>query len=307
MKKLIAKIFILSFTVFAFAKSNAYMLRDNGPLRTDNGNGGVEWSITVPEGTELELLSETVEIKDLVMSKSTEKDCKFYKVKYSDKIYYALESEVAVGTQFGYIVDDATLFAKPAISSFRNAYLEFGTFVVVGEKTQNMGFNFVEIKFFDTDEKLAKSRYVQENKITTQKEDIETLQLITRAVSENDEEFKKELLSMARNKMSSTIIHSYAEQMYNKILGLSSFSDDDISVLSEELSGVIISDDVRYRSLPGTSGDVLGKFNTDDAGTISLMTNGKETIDEMEDYWYFFTKNETEESGWVYGGFIELE
>ena len=116
---------IVLFITNAFAApSKIFMLRDNGPLRKDNGSNQVEWAETVKAGTELELASEEIVVKDLVTSSKTYKDVNFYEVKYNDKTYYVQESDAEPCESASVIQEDALLFSRPTLSSFRNAVLE---------------------------------------------------------------------------------------------------------------------------------------------------------------------------------------
>lgn len=303
MKKYICVLLVLALSSVAFAKDKATMLRNNGPLRVANETGGVEWSITVSEGTELDLVSNAIVVKDLVMEKSTIPNCKFYKVKYNNKEYYVNETEVVVGGKAGYIVNDATLFTKPTVSSFRNAVLEFGTFVVVlNNVTNNVAYS--EIAFYDTDEKVVKTRYVQQSNITTSQNDIDTLTIVFKAMSEKDVEFKKDQIKIAKDKNASLKVHEFAEKQYNIIWNVSRFDDSDL--VSLDVEGEINDSNVNYRSAPGTAGEVLGQFQNGDKGSITLCTDGEETIGDTSAKWYYFTNIENGESGWVFGAFVQI-
>lgn len=225
MKKLVIFTIISLLSLSLFAKSKGYMLRDDGPLRVDNGQGGAEWDITVPAGTELELESEETVKMTLITKDKNYPDTLFYKVKYEGKTYYVRDVDFAVGTQLSVILDDTVLFTKPRLSSFVNAVLERGTLVVVGkaEKTPD-SLGMTEIKYFSSSAGVIRTRYVFTDDISTNKSDVKAIMICDKvqAISNSDKAkekaMKMELFNNAQKLDTSYQISSYVNELYEKVV-----------------------------------------------------------------------------------------
>lgn len=209
MKKLIITLLLLSCLFAAFAEGKVIMLRDQGPLRIADDSNGVSWSITVAEGTVLELAEPEPVTKDLVTTSGTTPDVLFYHVIYNKKDYYAAASEVVVADNPRVLLDDATLYTKPCIADFRNAILEFGTLVIDGKTVTNNGITFVEVFFYDSS---VKTRYVLADKVSTNNKDFKALQMLAKASAEKDRELQLELMGNALSLGASASIQAYLEE-----------------------------------------------------------------------------------------------
>lgn len=210
MKKIIIAVLLLSCLFGAFADGKIVMLRDQGPLRIADDKNGVTWSITVPEGTVLDLVETEPVLKDLVMTSGTTPDVLFYHVTYNKKDYYAAATEVVVADAPNVLLDDAVLYTKPCIADFRNATLDFGTLTVAGKKAADNGIQFVEIFFYDSGS--VKSRYVLSSKVSNNAKDFKALQMLAKATAEKDRELQLELMGNALSLGASPAIQSYLEE-----------------------------------------------------------------------------------------------
>ncbi len=226
MKKLIIFTIFSFLSLALFAKSKGYMLRDNGALRVDNGKGGVEYSTDVPAGTELEVLSDEPVVFDLVTKSETYPKLKFYQVSYEKKTYYVRESEMALGSQLSVILDDTTIFTKPQISSFINAVLERGTLVVVGSQTKSIGaYTFTEVQYYSTSASVVRTRYILNDKISTNKNDVTAVKIVDKvsSISNSDKvkekAMKMELFNNAMKLDTSYQISDYISEEYQKQIG----------------------------------------------------------------------------------------
>lgn len=318
MKKTLIIVTSLLLAANAFAASSKIlMLRDNGPLRKANDSNGVEWAETVPAGTELELESKEIVVKDLVTKKETYKDQKFFKVKYNKKTYYVQESDAEPCDSASVIQEDALLFSRPTLSSFRNAMLETGTLVVVDNNDTVTEFNnkFVKVSFYDTVDLIKRSRYVNAETISNSDKDVKAVIILEKAKNTENADLKKELLANAANMKTTALISEYIRKQTAKILNVSSFSDDSIVSLDSPYVGYIYTNDgskVNVRSLPGTAGDVVGQFTSEDnpAVLVSMKTEDTETIDGVTDNWYYVSEYDEINNvtngieGWIFGGFL---
>ena len=307
---------LLSVNVFA-ASSKILMLRDNGPLRKANDSNGVEWSITVKAGTELELDSTEIFIKDLITQKEVYKDVKFYKVKYNKNIYYVQESDAEPCTSASVIQKDTLLFGRPTLYSFRNAILETGTLVVAGETTTELGNEFTRVAFYDTQDGLKRIRYVLSDSISNSDKDVKAVILLEKGKSSDNADLQKEFLDNAKSMKTTPLIADYISNEIAKIYNISLFSDDSI-VSIDGFSTVITTNDgskVNVRSLPGTAGEVIGQFDSADNPYVfvTLKTEDTQEIDGVKDNWYYVTELDSDTletkadgiEGWVFGAFLQ--
>lgn len=299
---------IVLFTANVFsAPSKIFMLRDNGPLRKDNGSNQVEWAETVRAGTELELASEEIVIKDLIASNKTYKDIRFFEVKYNDKTYYVQESDAEKGDKLSVLQEDSVLFTRPTLSAFRNAMLETGTFVIAGDTYTQFNNNFVKITFYDTNDGIKRTRYVNKANISTNEKDVKAIIMLENAKSTKDEDLKKEFLNNAKSMKTSLLIEAYISKEYNKILNVSLFSDDTIETISGE--GYIHTDDgskVNVRDKPGTAGNVIGQIESANQPAVTAMmrTNITDEIDGETDFWYYIQESTSGIEGWIFGAYV---
>lgn len=316
---IISTVLLIAANIFA-APSKLLMLRDNGPLRKANDSNGVEWAETVAAGTELELESKELVTKDLITSSKTYSDVKFYKVNYNKNTYYVQESDAEPCDSASVLQSDALLFTRPTLSAFRNAVLETGTLVVADNSDTVTEFNskFVKIYFYDTNDGLKRSRYVNSEKISSSEKDVKAIIILEKARNTENEDLKKELLDNAASMKTSSLISEYIQQQTVKILGVSSFSDDSIVPLEMSYVTKIVTNDgskVNVRSLPGTAGEVIGQFESVDSPSVlvSMKTDESEEIDGVTASWYYVSEYDADEDtsvsggieGWIFGAFLE--
>ena len=320
MKRILILLIAVLFSLNAFAASSkVLMLRDNGPLRKANDSNGVEWAAAVRAGTELELESSEIVIKDLVTSSKTYSDVKFYKVKYNSKTYFVQESDVEICDSASVLQKNTLLFSKPTLYSFRNAILETGTFVVKGETVKQFNNDFTKITFYDTKDSVKRSRYVFSNAVSSFDKDVKAVLLLEKGKATDNEDLRKEFLDNAKAMETSELIGSYIFSEISKIYNVSQDSDD--SFVAEDIDSYttnVTTDDgskVNVRSLPGTAGEVTGQFESVNRPLVRVSMKTKETqeIDGVTSSWYYVTEMDEDTmdvveggiEGWVFGGFLE--
>lgn len=319
MKKTLILSILVLFTVNIFAASEKlFMLRDNGPLRIENGSNGVEWAETVPCGTELELESSEIVYKDLITSKKTYNDVKFYKVKYNKKTYYVQESDAEPCNSNAVIQKNAVLFTRPTLYSFRNAMLDTGTIVAEGITLYEYDYTFTKITFYDTNDKVKRSRYVLSNTISNSEKDVKAIMLLEKAKTTDNEDLKREFLNNLKSIKTSTLISDYIALERAKLLKNSSFSEENYIQLDEYTTRIYTNDGskVNVRSAPGKDGQVVGQFESVQAPLVLVSKKTEETqeIDGITESWYFVTEVENTDSheikpdgieGWIFGGYLK--
>ena len=306
MKKLFAYVLLLALVSSAFASTHGYMLRPNGPLREDKGNGGVEWSTTVPEGTSLEIESAEPVLLTLITEKERIENIEFYKVKYEKKTYWARACEVALGAvSLTVMLDDTTLFKKPAISSFVSAQIDKASVVAAGSKKEYAGIKFTEIQYWSSSANEIRKRYVFSDKVSGNSKDLEAVRIVDTALAVKNSAktkelaMKEELFKNAKKLNTSVEIEDYVQAAYDKIFGRVMFE--------KEYAGVIKTADgskVNVRNAP-VNGEVVAQHeNGDEVPYFCARSASKSTYEGITDYWYSY---ETGEGGlyWIFGGYIE--
>ena len=305
--------FILCSQIFA-EPLKVIMLRDNGPLRVEEGNSGVKWAQTISAGTELELVSEKTVTKNLITTDKTYPDVDFYIVKYKDNKYYVQVSEVGLAPNAAVMCQESVLFTKPSLAYFRNAILEPGTIVAVGKRVKVDDLNFAEVSFFDTNDGIKRTRYVMANAVSENEKDVKAILMVQAALAIKDETLRNETLNNAQRIKTTDYVTEYIESLIDEKLGLTSYSEDDIIEVNEYTAKVTTKDGakVNVRSTPGTKGNIVGKLDSTGKTKVivTLKTTTTEKIEGITDSWYYVTEIdsdgfEKDTKGWVFGGYLK--
>lgn len=294
------------------AAQSVVALRDNTPLRSDNGKGGVVWALEVLAGQKLELLDPVPVRMNLVTTSETTPDVEFYRVRHQGKDYFVRASEAAPAAQAAVIVEDAVLFTRPRISDFRNALLEAGSIVVTGNQVSHTGVDFVEVFFFDTAAWQIRSRYVVSPMVSSARGDVEAVQLLQKAAAMKDTEVQQELLHSAMNLNTTMGIKTLVEDFVRQLVPVA-FTQEDIMPLELPGNGVIATgegDNVNVRSFPGTGSEsqVVGQLSQGTDVAIVATTARPQVIDGVEAPWYQVRAHLEDGSlveGWIFGGYLE--
>ena len=300
---------VLGFLVTA---QSVVALRDNTPLRSDNGKGGVVWALEVLAGQKLELLDPVPVRMNLVTTSETTPDVEFYRVRHQGKDYFVRASEAAPAAHAAVIVEDAVLFTRPRISDFRNALLEAGSIVVTGNQVSHTGVDFVEVFFFDTAAWQIRSRYVVSPMVSSARGDVEAVQLLQKAAAMKDTEVQQELLHSAMNLNTTMGIKTLVEDFVRQLVPVA-FTQEDIMPLELPGNGVIATgdgDNVNVRSFPGTGSEsqVVGQLSQGTDVAIIATTARPQVIDGVEAPWYRVRAHLEDGSlveGWIFGGYLE--
>ena len=223
MKKIIGILAVLfALTCSAFAGTKGVMLRENGPLWALTSDGTMRWEsksgcVELPAGTVVDVVSEDIVVATMVTyDGTTYPNIQFYKVKYKNKELYARTSQFAIGSNVTVIASDTVLFTKPQLQSFRNALIEAGSIVVIGNSVTAQNINFTEITFFDTLAYENKTRYVVNSAISQYGDDLKAIQLYNKAIANKDDPIRNEFLSSAMSLNTSSEISDMISEEYYK-------------------------------------------------------------------------------------------
>ena len=311
MKKILAYIAVAALAAVAWAEESVVVLRTAAALYEEKDARTVKWSSTVAAGTVLTLRDNETPSLDLYTKEKTYKDVSFYAVYDGGGKKCFIQTRDAAPlsgeeSSFGVITENAVLFTKPHPAAFRNAWLEPGTIVAYNKQIDLI---FGEITFFDTDDGVRRTRCVQLYKVSTDKNDIKAVQLLEKARSIKDEGLRREFLDSAAKAAEGGRgkIAAYIAAETNRILGISSFSDDDIVQVDEFFARVFTADGskVNLRSLPGTAGDKVAQAENGWECIATLATEPKETIEGITASWYYVHGDGIE--GWLFGGYLQRE
>ena len=219
MKKTSLSILICLTLCFSIFAESVIILKDNASLRIENETGGTVWASEVLSGIKMELLSDGPVLKDLVTSKETTPNISFYHVKYQDKEYYVRENEATISSNVAVTKNNAVLFTNPCLSDFRNSYLETGTIISTGKKVSNNGLSFVEVEFYDTSAWAKRTRYILEEDISNNSDDVEAIQILQKAKSLKNPDIQKELLNSVFQLNCSNNIYDMIFAFKNELFG----------------------------------------------------------------------------------------
>lgn len=323
MKKSTLFIFLITFiSTTLFSNSlKLFMLRDNGPLRKANNSNGVEWSKSVRAGTELELLSSELVLKNLVTSNKIYENILFYKVQYKGEVFYVQETDAEPAEHLSVIQNDTLLFTYPSLSSFRNAILETGSFVIKENIYSQIGSGtaFRKIIFYDTIDNIKRIRYINQTDISDSDKDVKAIMLLENARTENDEALKNELLDNAISIKTTPLIRNYLTTQIAKIRNIS-FNSYESNIPLEEFStfGYIKSTDdsnINVYLIPGISENVIGQFNADLFPIVLVTLKTARTVEFGEKKGYFYYVTECDNNckvitggleGWIFEEYLQF-
>lgn len=202
-----------------FAKSEGTVLQNNATLWQKGDDGVMAWgkdSASVAAGTLLEFEVDVVSAP-LKTSTKTYDSVDFYNVIYEGKSLYIQANRFSPGNAVSVITKNSTLYSKPAVNTFRNAYIEPGTFVVYYGSYDSPLCTFAKIEFFDEDAYTIRTRYVQKKNVSDSKADVKAIQIINKLAEAKDEKIRQELINSAAGLSTSDGIKAIVDEEYNKI------------------------------------------------------------------------------------------
>ena len=314
MKKLACILASLVIAGAAFAKTNGVALATETYLRQDKGNGGVEWVMTVPTGTVLELDNENVYNLTLVAGTKKTDGVEFYKVQYEGKSYYAQTKQVAASATPAAILKNTVIFTKPRISAFTNAEIDFASIVAAGKKVNFEGIDFTEVQYFSESKWSVVTVYVLSSDVSLNTNDVKALMVVDKINATKDDAVKQALIKSAVSLNTSNTIDEYIDSIDNEINGVELIT----SQLSHEFSdsnfvNEIYTEDgskVNVRKEP-KNGEVVAQLESGKPVRVFRETDNTDTIDGVTGYWVYVTACDSEGNfdesaveGWVFAGYL---
>ena len=284
---------------------------NGAPLYVENKDAdNVTWASEITGGTVLKKASDDVVNKNIVTKEKTWKDIPFYAVSYEGNNYF-IQTRDSVSIEnkkeAAVVVHDAVLFTKPHPASFRNAWVEAGT---VTAASYDNGRKIVKVTFFDSASGFRRTRYVMAENISWEEKDIRAVQLLAKASSIKETDLQKEFLDNAVEAADSEELESYILKRRNKILGISSFGEDEIEDIDLFYANIYTDDDskVNLRFSPGTAGEKAGLIESGIPVSCVRATTSQDTIDGVSAKWYYVTAYKHGDfEGWIFGGFLTLD
>lgn len=296
-------------SAFLATAKSGYMLRSNNGSLKKQTERGMEWAVQIPFGAKVEILSETPVKAIYYWTGGKSKNAmEFYKVQYQSKEYFITANECAIGDSPIVLTEDATLFTKSRISTFRNAFLLRGTICLATGRRETAGsVSFSEVIFYDTDEATLKTRWVQTKKISDDQNDVKAAQLVELAFVQADKGMKENFMKLALKIESTAKIREYVEEMNRKMFNI---IDGKNAADIPQQEALVSTDDgatVNLRAAP-QNGDVLAKLANGSAVTLLKMTAETDKIEGLTEHWYFVQAKNGDETveGWIFGGYISF-
>lgn len=310
MKKIFAFISVALLAIAGvFAKESVVVLRTPASLYEVKEGNTVKWATEITAGTVLDKRGDDAVRMDIYTKSKTWENIEFYTVKYDGKDYFIQTRDSAAiksAEDVGVVTENAVLYSKPHIATFRNAWIEPGTIVA---EIDHQRLLFSEVVFFDSADEVRRTRFIYGAKVSNNSNDIKAIQLLEKARSVKDEGLQNDFLNSAVRTASagSGKLTSYINSEVNRILGVSSFSDDDIVPIESYKAHIYTADGskVNLRSLPGTAGEKVAQVDNGWECTVSLTTESQETIEGISASWFYVQNGDTE--GWVFGGYLQRE
>lgn len=310
MKKIFAFVAVALLAIAGVcAKESVVVLRTPASLYEVKEGNTVKWATEITGGTVLEKQGDDAVRMDIYTKSKTWENIEFYTVKYDGKDYFIQTRDSAAiksAEDVGVVTENAVLYSKPHIATFRNAWIEPGTIVAEIDHPKLL---FSEVVFFDSADEVRRTRFIYGAKVSNNSNDIKSIQLLEKARSVKDEGLQNDFLNSAVKTASagSGKLTSYINSEVNRILGVSSFSDDDIVPIESYKAHIYTADGskVNLRSLPGTAGEKVAQVDNGWECTVSLTTESQETIEGISASWFYVQNGDTE--GWVFGGYLQRE
>ncbi|WP_191016635.1 hypothetical protein [Treponema zioleckii] len=302
MKKTVLAFLFMATGFFAIAKSG-YMLRsNNGSLKKQTARG-MEYAVQIPFGAKVEILSDTpVSAFYYWTGGRSNSAMDFYKVSYQSEEYFIAAKECAIGENPIVITEDATLFTKDQVSSFRNAYLPRGTICLkTGKSSQKGGVSFSQVTFYDSADSTLKTRWVQSKKISSDANDVKAAQLVELAFVQTDKGMKENFMKLAMNIETTSKIKNYVEAVNKKMKNIIDGSNTESYTRA---NAVVLTDDgsmVNLRAAP-QKGAVITKLPSETHIATLYRTVETEKIEGLTEHWYYIQTESA--SGWLFGGYI---
>jgi len=213
------------------------MWEPNGALWTENKEGVMEWGkYDIPTGVELSgvcdsdgnLIKKTAKRK----SGSSIEERDFVKVHYDNKDLWVQEGMVTINAKAAIVAAENTLvYNTPTITGMGSKVLPVGTIVAVSNDEVSDK-NFVKIDSLLTTDYI-RNKYIKADKIVTNDEDVQVLQLISMAKKSKNEAVRNELLENAKAlKPSDTVtkmLNDYIEEITPKEEEVEAVSQESVS------------------------------------------------------------------------------
>lgn len=327
MKKLLISLLLIISAGFVFAQNKeAFMMQVDGSLYTENADGELVWSSSVPVGTKVSILTVRDENKNTVLDEKDAKrksngkliDCHVYHVTYNDKEYYVLSERVSTETNFAIIKTEAALYRTPDYFDAMDKTIAKGTFITVEQKDylprntsvkyNTAGFN--KIYYFDNNSWTVKSAYIRTINFGSSRDDLKAIQILSKLAESKDSKVNTELLN---NLKTLTVSEGLEDQIIaekEKALsgdltsaGKSNYGKN-MLIVNEDLSSPI-----NVRSLPGTDGQIIAQIDySGEEIYVSSKTNIQGYAGDSLNYWYEIEIPEDDGSltkGWIFGDFLE--
>lgn len=264
-------------------------------------------------GTEMIDLDNEVDIEDVAYKEIRTEE-------FGDVYTYA--AYVMPNGVMGVVIkDDAVLYSEPKIDKPTSYIVPRQTILVVSPQADNGFYEVVGWDFTVSGGKRVGPGYLETKNVSTKEADWFTAVLLYKASINENSVTKSALLRSAKDNYPVSV---FKDEVLNALKDLEEpvISATDSEVVSDakgagevDMEMVSVSPtpakvndssekSLNVRSLPSTSGSVVGSLEPGDDITINGQSPGQDTIGGNTDYWYHIS---APMEGWVFGSFLVTE
>ena len=294
--------------------------KPNGALWLET-DGVMQWGhVDLTAGSQFEAVCDkdgNPEIKTAKRkSGSSIEEREFVRVKYGERDdYWAQTGMVAVNAKVAVISAENTLiYNTPSMTGMGSTVIPVGTVVAVLQDN-DADSTFVKIDASLSDYIDVRSKYIKSDKIVTNADDVQVLQLLSLAKSSKNETVRNELLDNAKSLKPSETVAKMLSDFEAELAAAASKTYTEKTLEGESV--ILVKSDngdtINVRSEPGTNGAVVLKMQ-DSAPLLAVgITEEQDTIDGKEAAWIHvkeITPNEdkggfsqTGKEGWIFAAY----
>ncbi len=309
---------VLHTAVFAQKTVPSVALQKGTSLWNKKTEGMMEWAkIDLEAGTELVsyLSSEEGELPVALTEESSWTTAKnnqtmaFAKVQYQGKDYYVISNRVALDKQPAVVVQQAATYISSNMADVRKKSLPIGTVVAVAQESGND--SLIKASYYDEASYRVRHGWIRKNRVSSEKDDISTLKILTQARAEKDPARQKALFKSLEHLEKTSRVKELVQQTQDELAFAADLSS--AGTIAEDKTLLVQTNDqslLNIRSLPGLDGTVVAKVSDGTQLQSIEHTVLTQLLDGIEAPWYHVFGDDSEGKsfdGWIFGGYVLVQ
>ncbi len=313
MKKsvIISTLILTAASLFA-ETSKGIFLQDNGWLWSKKDDGVMTAKVKLSEGTEIEVYPESADFSYDGAAKG--KTLNFTKVKYDSKEYWSISNRFILGKRLAVLTDDVAIYNTPHPADVRNAHLDKGSLVAIGDKVTSpvlSSLSFIEVSYYSASRYSVQTVYMKDSNYSALADDIMAFRTMARANELTVVDQKKTILESAlKLNVSDEVKELIKEQIEDLDIqfdlrdgGIEPFAGNGLCRVDTEDGSKI-----NIRDFPGLGGNVITQLENGTPVVAYQVTTRAQKIDGIKAKWFELYDYETNDYlGWAFGGFLVFE